>query len=131
MSNHNKRIDHIIYECPICLDSYNKPCKLIDCGHAYCSSCFRRLLRLGVSKCPVCRGILGDYVFDNVRFERYLKREQIEEASNMYDRHDVPQDMSVNITGDHLSSTFIMIMFLIFVARIYNIPLLISHLLLA
>ncbi|KAL8212949.1 UNVERIFIED_CONTAM: hypothetical protein K2H54_059733 [Gekko kuhli] len=59
--------------CPICLDYFQDPLMIIDCGHNFCRACITRDsgggLDVSVSCCPVCR---KPFSWDNLRANRHL-----------------------------------------------------------
>lgn len=45
-----------IFKCPICLEVYEKPCRVKDCGHMFCKECGEKYARLfKPSHCALCR----------------------------------------------------------------------------
>lgn len=48
---------NIEQDCPICLD--NDTNRIIDpCGHKFCNTCYEKLERHKINKCPMCRQII-------------------------------------------------------------------------
>ena len=54
----NDAIDGILdlFKCPICLEVFNLPCRVRDCGHIFCQECAERNGRLQKpAYCALCR----------------------------------------------------------------------------
>lgn len=46
-------------ECPICLDTFDDPICVIECGHTFCDKCIRTAFDGGAHRCPFCRKPIG------------------------------------------------------------------------
>ena len=54
----NEAINGILdlFKCPICLDVFDQPCRVRDCGHIFCQECAERNGRLQKpAYCALCR----------------------------------------------------------------------------
>ena len=54
----NEQIDGILdlFKCPICLEVFDQPCRVRDCGHIFCQECAERNGRLQKpAYCALCR----------------------------------------------------------------------------
>ncbi len=48
--------DHL--KCNICLEVFNKPVALKECGHVFCKNCISKWK----NNCPNCRSNFSDYI---------------------------------------------------------------------
>ena len=48
--------------CPICWELLHRPHSLQPCEHSFCEPCLRRLARVGIQTCPLCRSLITDCV---------------------------------------------------------------------
>ncbi len=46
------------YECPVCLEIFNRPVKVCDGQHIFCKACAENVAKRCNAKCPVCQGAL-------------------------------------------------------------------------
>ncbi|GFH49668.1 hypothetical protein CTEN210_06144 [Chaetoceros tenuissimus] len=79
-------------ECPVCLDTYDNPYMVADCGHRFCKCCIEDAIAKSGKECPLCRarvtskrGLRKDELIGRIG-EVLFKNEEVEGNQSHDDR---------------------------------------------